>query len=68
MDFDFEKPVDETPLQSIPPNPNPPGSDEPIDIEEDEDVSDGFLDDNDATKFDDRSKWGPSTTGTTTST
>lgn len=67
MDYDFSEPLDERPLQSVPPNPEPL-VEEPIDVGEEEEVSDGFLEDSDATESEDRSERGPSTTATTTST
>lgn len=67
MDHRWDDPIDETPLQSLPSDPKPSYHDE-IFEEVDEDASDGFLDDSDAIEFDDRSKWGPTTIGTTTST
>lgn len=54
MGFDFERPIDETPLQSVPLNPDPYVAEELIEVEDDVDVSDGFLDDGEATESDGR--------------
>lgn len=65
MDHQWDDHMNETPLQSIPPDPKPSNHDEFFE-EVEEDASDGFLDDSNATESDDRSEWGPTETTTST--
>lgn len=61
MDYKWDDPINDTPLQSLSPEQRPCNTEEFIEDVED-DASDGFLDDSDTTESDDCSEWGSSRT------